>query len=81
MIEASKKWADEPALVSKDDVTYTFKEYYDNAMKLSSPSLFTVDSPRLLERMTFTNRPVLALLVSILPNTSFHCTEPGCWER
>ena len=33
MIRAAKNWSDQTALVSKDDVTYTFKQYYDNAMK------------------------------------------------
>ena len=32
-MRAAENWADQPALVSKDDVTYTFKQYYDNAMR------------------------------------------------
>ena len=81
MIEAAKKWTDEPALVSKDDVTYTFKEYYDNAMKSYWISRFKVGSPRLPESMASASRRAWVSLVSILPNTSSHCTEPGFWER
>lgn len=33
MINAAQNWGDYPALISKDDVTYTFKQYYENAMK------------------------------------------------
>lgn len=32
-MRAAENWAEEPALVSKDDVTYTFKQYYENAKR------------------------------------------------
>ena len=77
MIRAAKNWGDQTALVSKDDVTYTFKQYYDNAMKYLIYFSFTLGLQKQQGSRVLKSLLVSVLLVSILLSISLHSMGVG----